>query len=282
MARTKKIGLKSKHITAPPPASPPSSTASSNFRSRLAMPVVIQLTSNTNKLRNIGQKTESVSHLNKNTDRMDTVINAQLALDKPSKFNARYIVEIILTLSVAIASTSKSGEMTSKGQKIGFLHLPFELRTQIYNYVLAVEEDTYKIECAPYTSCSEWQARQNAYKVTNINTNHFALAAVNKQISAEVKAHACNDKHFKFASTYALDAFLLTEEDGDLRIITANVDILSKASKGEVVVGKRPFSRTVREHCVELFETLTELLPTPVEVEYVDTEGDSQTIILGL
>lgn len=282
MARTKKIGLESKHITAQPPATPQSSTVSLDLESRPALPKDIQSTSNTTKLAHTGQKTEFVSRLNKNTNRMVTDINAQLALKKHSKSNTCSILGNIPTLSVAIQPTNDSGEMRSNGQRIGFLHLPIELRANIYNHVLAIEENTYKIECAPYTSCSEWQARQNAYKVTNININHFALAAVNKQISAEVKAHVRDHKIFRFASTYALDSFLLTEEHGDLRIIMANVDILSKASKIEVIVGKRPFSCTVREHCVELFEMLTELLPVPLDVEFVDTEGDGKTITLGL
>lgn len=286
MARTKKIGLVSKQIDAPPTASRQHSYAPSNIQAKPTLAIAIETTRDCSEQPDASENIESATCFNAMTHERKTqsegkAVKVQPTMPQASTFTQRSPFDIILTLSSGIRSTSSSGETSWEAQKTSLLDLPLELRTIIYNHVLAVDGNTYQIKHAHCTKLSEMQHRQNAHQVININPNHFALAAVNKQISEEVKA-SVPAKEFRFASTYALDNFLLTEKHGDLRIIMANLDILSQASKIEVVVGKRPFSRTVREHCVELFEMLAELLPIPVEVEFVDTEGDSQTMVLGL
>ena len=58
-----------------------------------------------------------------------------------------------------------------------------------------------------------------------------------------------------------------------------NFNILCKAKKIVVIVGKRPFSPTVRDHCIQLYDTMTELLPKPLHLVFV-AENTGQSIEL--
>jgi len=85
MARTKKIGLESKHNNAQPTASSQSSTATSDLESGPALSEAIKMTSNTNEPANTDDKTESANHLNQKTYRYN-VVNAELTMPQASKF----------------------------------------------------------------------------------------------------------------------------------------------------------------------------------------------------
>ena len=278
MARTKKIGLKSTHNIARPAASPQLPIATSN-QSRPALPVAIELTSNTKVLAKTDEKSESTSCLNKKTHGMDSIVNAQFTMPQAGKSKARSIIATILTLSVGIGSNSNSGEISSAGQKTSFLDLPLELRAMIYKHALAVDNDTYEVAHVACSGWSEIEHRHNFHRVTNIKPNHFALLTVNHQVANEVKA-TVPAKSFKFTSTYALDNFLFCEEHEVLRLMMANFNVLCKASRIVVIVGKRPFSSAICDHCVQLYDTMTELLPKPLDLEFVDAENSDQRIEL--
>ncbi|KAH0283299.1 hypothetical protein KCU62_g9124, partial [Aureobasidium sp. EXF-3399] len=166
----------------------------------------------------------------------------------------------------SIASNSNSAEKSNTGQKTEFLDLPLELRAMIYNHALAVDNDTY-------------EDRQNSHRVTNIKPDHFALLTVNHQVANEVKANV-TARSFKFTSTYALDNFLFCEKHEVLHLMMANFNVLCKASRIVVVVGKRPFSRAVRDHCVQVYDTMTELLSKLLDFEFVDAGNSDQRIML--
>lgn len=280
MTLTKKIGLKSNHNNAPPAASPQLPIATSN-QSRPVLPVAIELTSNTNVLADIDEKIECTNCLNKKTHGMDNIVNAQPAMPQASKSKLHSIMRIIPTLSVGIESNinSDSGERPNTGQKTGFLDLPLELRAMIYNHALAVDNDTYEVAHFTCSSWSEIEHRHNFHRVTNIKPNHLALLTVNHQVAVEVKANVLL-KGFKFTSTYALDNFLFCEEYEVQRLMITNFNVLCKAKEIVVIVGKRPFSRAVGDHCIQLYDTMAELLPRPLDLEFVDAENSDRRIML--
>jgi len=269
MARTKKIGLKSNHSNAPPAAS--------------RQPVAIDIARDCSELPDPAQKTEPPVHLDttvrmNKTYRKDEDVNAQSIMPQAGKFKAQFVAGIRLTLSVDIGSNSNPGEVFTTGQKTGFLDLPLELRAMIYNYVLVVDNDTYEVAHFTCSSWSEIEHRHNFHRVTNIKHNHFALLTINHQIVAEVKA-SVPAKSFNFTSTYALDNFLFCEEHEVPRLMMANFNVLCKAKEIVVIVGKKPFSRAVGDHCIQLYDTMTELLPKPLHLVFV-AENTGQSIEL--
>ncbi|KEQ68829.1 hypothetical protein M436DRAFT_67748 [Aureobasidium namibiae CBS 147.97] len=167
----------------------------------------------------------------------------------------------------SIASNSNSAEKSNTGQKTEFLDLPLELRAMIYNHALAVDNDTYEVA---HIACS--------YRLLKL-PDHFALLTVNHQVANEVKANV-TARSFKFTSTYALDNFLFCEKHEVLHLMMANFNVLCKASRIVVVVGKRPFSRAVRDHCVQVYDTMTELLSKLLDFEFVDAGNSDQRIML--
>lgn len=266
MARTKKIGLKSA-----PSAS---------------QPIALDTT---------GKTTVPARCFDTMTDkkicRGDTTIETEPSVPQTGKFNAHSDIEIMLILSLAIESARPSKEMSNMSRQTNLLDLPLEIRTMIYNYVLAVDENTYEIDHAHYTTQSEWQRRHNVHRVTNIDPNHLALSTVNRQISNEIKANI-TAPCFRFASVSALDNFLFCEEhddqnddandhpDENLRLNMTYLNILYKASKVEVIVGQRPFSRSTRAQFVLVYEMLSNLLPKPLTLQLITAESGDESLEL--
>lgn len=170
------------------------------------------------------------------------------------------VVEIVETVPGAHKTTS-------------LLDLPLEIRARIYKHVLALDE--YALEVKHYTSLSKCQRRHISYVVSNINHYHFAITAVSHQISNEIKANV-PAQSLKFASTSALDDFLLCEKAGEVSLMMGNLNVLYKDERVEVMVKKRPVSPSVREHCAWLYETLADLLPKFLTIELVSEETSDE------
>lgn len=162
--------------------------------------------------------------------------------------------------------------MTSNARRTGLLDLPTEIRGAIFNNVLNVDDDTYKIEGV--SSCRRTRYK-NIYRVTNIRRHHLAILAVNRQTRAEVQA-LVPSKIFRFKNTRAFDYFILDRGDDDEKVKSLELKLLYTAKKVQIVFDKRP-SRSIRRHWDEIRDILTELLPEPPRVELRDAEGNDMS-----
>lgn len=108
----------------------------------------------------------------KKTRRKDKAVKAEPDAPQDAMSIAHSNIGITTTLSLAIELTSSS---SGTGQKTSLFDLPLAMRTIVHDHVLAVDENTYEIHHAHYTTQSEWQRRHNLHRVTNIEPNRPAL-----------------------------------------------------------------------------------------------------------
>ena len=199
----------------------------------------------------------------------DTIITPPTASYQPSKFSDCVSHTASLTLSPGAETTLDTEDEPRTHSETGFLGPPLEIRIMIYNYVLSTKGNTYEIKDFPILPHLTWSHRDNIHTVSDIESHHLALTAVNKQIREEIEANLPKNG-FRFIGIEALLSFLFNKTAAYPKDV--NLELLLKASKVQVTLGSEPSPHRIYIHWKPL-EYMVWHMTQPFAVEFIPTEG---------